>query len=500
MSKSSVRQVQALKVHQWLEPWNDIAFDRAAHRSEPPHEFYMFSLNAKTLKALSGIQRRTKSTSDMDLGIQRRHEPERSSEISRFVEHGYPWSELSKAKRESGQFNDFKKPGWLPTALVVNILKPGDQRRTRRMQSADAIRVDTDDSGTAILHLPTGVNSSSWEPTLAPIEVIDGQHRLWAFEDNDYADEFDLPVVAFHGLDISWQAYLFWTINIKPKKINSSLAFDLYPLLRSEDWLDKFEGHSIYRDTRAQELVERLWASPLSPWYERINMLGEPGMKMLSQAAWIRSLTATFIRSFEGRRVVVGGLFGAAMGDDNLVLPWSRAQQASFLIFIWKALQDAVKATDAAWTKPLRRELLDIGVDPAFRGDNTLLDQDQGVRGFLHVINDICWIRHDELRLIEWESEDGITDQNDENSMQALLRDLGRRAIGKFIREACANLAEFDWRTAKAPGVSDALRQTKLVFRGSGGYSEFRKQLLKHLSEYRGQVGEAATEVLEKIG
>jgi hypothetical protein len=114
----------------------------------------------------------------------------------------------------------------------------GDQRRTRRMQSADAISVDTDDSGTAMLHLPTGVNSSSWEPTLAPIEVIDGQHRLWAFEDNDYADEFDLPVVAFHGLDISWQAYLFWTINIKPKKINSSLAFDLYPLLRTYRHID----------------------------------------------------------------------------------------------------------------------------------------------------------------------------------------------------------------------------------------------------------------------
>ena len=54
-----------------------------------------------------------------------------------------------------------------------------------------------------------------------PIEVIDGQHRLWAFEKQLDNADFELPVVAFVGLDISWQAYLFWTINIKPKRIDA---------------------------------------------------------------------------------------------------------------------------------------------------------------------------------------------------------------------------------------------------------------------------------------
>ncbi len=80
--------------------------------------------------------------------------------------------------------------------------------------------------------------------------------------------------MAFYGLDVSWQAYLFWTINIKPKRINPSLAFDLYPLLRAEDWLDKAEGHYVYRESRSQELTEALWSNPDSPWYDRINMLG----------------------------------------------------------------------------------------------------------------------------------------------------------------------------------------------------------------------------------
>ena len=133
-----------------------------------------------------------------------------------------------------------------------------------------------EDGDVCYLQLPYSKWQPDWRPTrIPPFEVIDGQHRLWAFDSNSPSDNFELPVVAFHGLDISWQAYLFWTINIKPKQINASLAFDLYPLLRSEDWLDRAEGHAIYRETRAQELTEILWSHPRSAWYDKINMLGE---------------------------------------------------------------------------------------------------------------------------------------------------------------------------------------------------------------------------------
>jgi hypothetical protein len=86
----------------------------------------------------------------------------------------------------------------------------------------------TDSEDAATLQLPYETWSAGWKPTeLPPFEVIDGQHRLWAFEGASQLENFELPVVAFVGLDISWQAYLFWTINIKPKRINASLAFDL---------------------------------------------------------------------------------------------------------------------------------------------------------------------------------------------------------------------------------------------------------------------------------
>ena len=56
-------------------------------------------------------------------------------------------------------------------------------------------------------------------------------------------------------------------------------------------------------------------------------MLGEAGLggRMVSQAAWVRSLLATFVKSWEGKRVSIGGLFGAPVGSDEQVLPMESA-------------------------------------------------------------------------------------------------------------------------------------------------------------------------------
>ncbi len=251
-SHTNVKQIRAIKVHQWLDEWEKVHFQPKKYRAKPQPHFYLFSLNAHELKALSGIERRTISGrlgQKEDLGIQRRHDPTRSDEIRRFVEFGYPWSELSEAKRNSGEYDDLRKPGWLPTAVVVNILGIHDHRRGHSVNRNDLITVHDDNDSSALVVLPPNFTGAGWRPSdLAPIEVIDGQHRLWAFESDDISGKFDIPVVAFSGLDLSWQAYQFWTINIKPKRINPSLAFDLYPLLRTEDWLEKFEGHPIYRE------------------------------------------------------------------------------------------------------------------------------------------------------------------------------------------------------------------------------------------------------------
>jgi hypothetical protein len=141
---SNNRRVPALKVHQWLDEWNEVQFDAQHHRSEPPEDFFLFSLPASDLRALSGISRRSTEggvARALDLGIQRGHTAERSDEIKEFVMHGFPWSSLSKQRRDSGEFDNLKKPGWLPTAIVVNVLRPDDVRLGHSVHKDDLLTV-----------------------------------------------------------------------------------------------------------------------------------------------------------------------------------------------------------------------------------------------------------------------------------------------------------------------------------------------------------------------
>ena len=498
--QESQNSISALKVQQWLEDWDVVAFKEQEYRRRPERYFYIFNLPAGELKALSGVYRRTKGGAQTeDLGIQRRHDEVRSKEIREFIHFGYPWSDLSTTKRDSGKFNDLRKPGWLPTSIVVNILKPDDSRLGVGVSKEDLVTVEESEDAVSTIKLPGNFRDGSWRPkSIHPIEVIDGQHRLWAFEGEAVDEGFQLPVIAFHGLDLSWQAYLFWVINIRPKRITPSLAFDLYPLLRLEDWLERFEGHPVYRETRAQELTEALWSHSKSPLCHRINMLGEPGLerKMVTQAAWIRSLMATFVKASKGPGVSIGGLFGARVGQDETVLPWSRAQQAAFLICVWQKIKRAIGDSTDAWAQSLRE--VENNGDPAFDGPHTLLNTDQGVRGVLYVANDFCFVLSDELKLQKWVIPELETTPSEENTTTA-LNDLKKQPVAKFLALIADSLADYDWRTASAPELSDDVKTQKLAFRGSGGYKELRRQLLRHLSNIE-KLNPIAEVVLGRLG
>lgn len=489
MSSNGVTEVPALKVRQWLEAWENINFDPAQRQSKPKDHFYLFSLPASTLRSLAGISRRSVEDGtprSEDIGIQRRHDPERSKEIRRYVDGGYPWSALSDAKRGDPENNKLKKPGWLPTAIVVNILEPGDERRGVLLPSDQAVSISQTSAGSALLRLP---NLDSVSEGMLPIEVIDGQHRLYAFDGNDEeAQQYDLPVVAFHGLDISWQAYLFWTINIKPKKINPSLAFDLYPLLREQDWLEAGEAVQVYRESRAQELTEMLWSIPNSPWYKRVNMLGGNRKQNgpVTQAAFIRSLNSSLVKSWRPINGI-GGLFGGRV-DGNEGLSWSRVQQSAFLLTAWQLIADKVRRTSAEWSRALSEESGEFEFaawdnefdSPAFSGQSSLLATDQGVRGFQHVVNDLCYVRHDRLQLEAWRDPDGSTEVRSETVM-ACAESLRQQPVFKFLDQVTESLASFDWRTSSATSLTPEERLAKSALRGSGGYKLLRDQLITHL-------------------
>lgn len=507
MSDKPPREVPALVVNQWLPGWDKIDFDAEEHRRKPDKHFYLLSLPARELRSLSGIVRRQAKNAAPrtgDLGIQRQHDPERSEEIGRFVEFGYPWSTLSEAKRATAEFNDLRKPGWLPTAVVLNILTEGAQRNGISVANEDLVSVSAL-NGVASLRLPYTNWERSWRPSsLPPFEIIDGQHRLWAFGDSPHLDTFELPVVAFVGLDISWQAYLFWTINIKPKRINPSLAFDLYPLLRNEEWLNRAEGHQIYRETRAQELTEILWSFPDSPWYDRINMLGERQNPWVTQSAWIKSLTASFIRPWDRRAGGTGGLFGGRSKMSGDVLGWSRAQQAAFLIYTWNCFRSSVENQKTGWAVNLRAVAkaaaekappTHLEEDPTFYGPYSLINTDQGVRGYLQVVNDICYLKASSLKLNTWRPADEAA-ADPVKGVASYLSTIADQEFSRFVGLLNVSISSFDWRASSTPGIDEQLRRAKLVFRGSGGYKELRTQLLEHLAQTAEDVAAPAKRLL----
>lgn len=493
MSSEDYATVTALIVHQWLEMWDRVKFSTEERRRKPEPYFYIFTMPADMLRRLSDIYRRqTDRPRAQDYAIQRRHDPQRSAEIRKFIRGGFPWSDLSDRQQQSAEYRDLQMPGWLPTAIIANILAPNTKRGKSIISDSDVIKIEQLSGSTAKLQLPRGADSLTWNPVVAPIEIIDGQHRLLAFEgDRPPEGDYELPVVAFYDLDITWQAYLFYMINIKPKRIDPSLAFDLYPILRIQDWLEKTpETAKIYRETRAQELTEILWSHSASPWRNRISMLGERKKGTVTQSAFIRSLMSSYVRRGRGP---IGGLFGSRVFTDaDDVLSWDRVQQAAFLILVWQSIAQAVTNCEEEWARHLRdfpsQEMISfddsIPLDHAFTSGYSLLTTDQGARGILQVTNDMCFVAADQLGLAQWDwAGDMGRGTVDEAPVTEALASLDGQPVASFLTRISNELMKFDWRTSSTPELEPDTRRAQMIFKGSSGYRELRRQLVELLAQ-----------------
>jgi hypothetical protein len=230
-------------------------------------------------------------------------------------------------------------------------------------------------------------------------------------------------------------------------------------------------------------------------------MLGERGAPGVTQSAWIKSLMATLVRPWLGRGSNVGGLFGSRLKEGDEVLGWSRSQQAAFLIYSWLQLYEAIKDCNAGWAKDLRNEAARQSrniEDPEFYGPFSLIVTDQGVRGYLHILNDLCFVTATKLDLRSWRVDRGSGAASDASAVTLAIKSLEKHVVASFIKKIAKGLATFDWRTSAAPDLSEEERRNKLVFRGSSGYKEIRVQLLDHLKDQSSDVGRAA-QALRKI-
>lgn len=481
--------IPVLVVRQWLKTWDLAEWHPDEGLPEPPKQFYVGSVSISLLRTLSGVSHREipdRRDNAPETGYQRPHDRERSEKVARYMKWGYPLS--SQKSLSPMECKDLIHPGWLPTAILVNILGAGETRRrtgnTVSLEAKSAISIV--DKG-AIASVCGQVRSFG-ENELAPLEVIDGQHRLYAVDELDGEfEDYDVPVVFFSELTPQWQAYLFWVINVEPRKINPSLAFDLYPELRSQSWLEKGEWIKVYREHRAQELAEAMWRHPDSPWFSRIELMGKRIPGHVSNAAFIRSLMASFVRPYKSG-VRIGGLFGSIdRKGAKYAVPWKRAQQAAFLIRIWQHVSRAVDSSSAAWVHSFTRKRSEFeGDKSAFSSQYSLMATDQGVRAILTAFNAALQI-NENLALDEWYMSD-VTDQPDVSSVSSALGSLeGFKTIDAFLgKVAKALVQDVDWRTSSHPELTEEQKLAQGAYRGSSGYAALTR---KAMSALRGVLG-----------
>lgn len=219
---------------------------------------------------------------------------------------------------------------------------------------------------------------------------------------------------------------------------------------------------------------------------------------------------ATFVKQWEGSGTKIGGLFGASKNQNDLLLPWNRPMQAAVLLYAGSAMRLSVKKSKAVWAEQLRSfNTSDLfqDDDAAMFGSNSLLATDQGIRGFLSIVNDTLFVSADDLELGQWTWESVYATASakklaatEEQAQSAALASFKKTACASFLDDLTVRLAEYDWRTSATPGLTETDRVMKLAFRGSSGYRELRKRLLEHLTKKAGPVSTAAKSVLLSLG
>lgn len=231
---------------------------------QPIGTFYIASVKAKDLVEISfsDVRRLAEDQRDLEkyLGIQRPVSPKRIKDIKKYI-----------------QGND----ATFPTSVILAV-----DERCAEYEAIDGYM------GKLTLKAfdPAADSEENGIPFDKIAKVIDGQHRIAAFMDDDrnwsfdYEDsEFDINVSLFIGADVSEQANIFATVNLAQTKVNKSLVYDLTELANTP---------SPYKT--CHNVAVALDDEPSSPLYKRIKRLGTatPGRKKepLTQASFVESL------------------------------------------------------------------------------------------------------------------------------------------------------------------------------------------------------------------
>lgn len=222
---------------------------------EPVGEFFTCVIPAQTLLGICRFDfRRIESNAGVKefLGIQRKLDQKRVRDIRKYI------------ATDDASF---------PTSVVINV--------DLRCASTEGFENETKSGRLILQSFQNPDDQGDVVPFTAIATIIDGQHRLAAFDGSPV--NWDLSVNILVGADPGTQAMIFSKVNLAQTKVNKSLVYDLFSL---------DSGRS--PEKTAHEIAVNLNDMPESPFKDRIKRLGTAtdGVfgETLSQATVVRGL------------------------------------------------------------------------------------------------------------------------------------------------------------------------------------------------------------------
>jgi DGQHR domain-containing protein len=224
---------------------------------QPVGVFFVCVMKATDLFDIAKFDIRKISESegiDDFLGIQREVSPKRLKELKHYItttDATFPTAVIIAVDERCCKFSASAKNSVTGVLTLSNYLDPNKDRNND------------------ILYRDIG-------------KIIDGQHRIKAFEDG-YSAEFNMNVAIFVGADVATQAEIFSTVNLAQTKVNSSLVYDLFSLAKNRS-----------PEKTAHEITVLLDKRQDSPFRDRIKRLGVATNgrfgETLSQATIVRGI------------------------------------------------------------------------------------------------------------------------------------------------------------------------------------------------------------------
>ncbi len=210
-------------------------------------KYYSFIIKPEELLKVAYVHRRESSPSEVSDSYQRIVKKPRLKKIDEFISKG----------------------GYFPNNIILNFTqKPTFHRFEKEKQAGNVV--------CGMLEFPH-YYGSAW--------IIDGQHRLYGYANNERKMKDTVPVLAFESLSPKDQANLFVDINREQKAVTPNLLWDLYPVIYADS---EEEEHQI---KRAISLIARkLNSDSDSPLYNHTKI-----PSMLPKGKEIPNLTMTTV-------------------------------------------------------------------------------------------------------------------------------------------------------------------------------------------------------------